>query len=475
MDRRCEEMRDRMAESLAASLSEEERSEIDRHIEQCPACREYLQALRSDDERLIGLAAATGPSIDRIESGVMDALDRGARRDDRVVGLPGRRAKIMPRLIQIAAAAVIVAAAVWALTRYTDVFRGGAPAFAAVLEKIEKAHNVVYRQSLSLEGGAPSATDVMIDENGIMRTEFQGGHVTINDFNRGLDLNLMPNTKEAFLGRRVGLPRKRGLFNYLEWIRDMHKESGTFVRRDTIDGKKANVFLVEMSDYNKRTVWADAETDLPMRIEESILPNPNFKFVVPMLTLKLSDFGGAGDFCRTITLMGGHGQNQKMNIVYDNFQWNAPIDESLFSLTPPEGYTVRESRMDVSDKGEKKLTEALAAWAEMSAGSFPSRIEDLSDSNLVRPMLKRKFDKNGDPYKELDSAMQEGDKLLKGLRFAQEMMAQGEWRYAPEGAKLGDAKKPICWWKEEKASTYRVVYGDLSIKDVTPSDLEKLR
>jgi hypothetical protein len=473
MDKRCEEIRDLMIESLMVGAPDERRAEIDRHLEGCPACRDYLKGLRGEEERLARLAASVQPSIDRIESGVMDALDRSAL-DDRVVELPVRRAKVMARIMQIAAAAVIVAAAVWAAARYTGIFSGGTPAFAAVLEKIEKAHSVVYRQSLSLEGAAPSASDVMINENGIRRTEFQGGQVIINDFNRGLDLNLMPNTKEAFLDRWVGLPRGRGLFNYVEWIRDVHKESGTFVRRDTIDGKKANVFLVEISDYNKRTVWADAETDLPLRIEESILPNPNFKFVVPMLTLKLSDFGGRGDLSRTITLVGGHGQNLKMDMVYDNFQWNAPFDESLFSLTPPKGYTVRQSRLDGSNKGEKDLTDALAAWAGMSGGSFPLKIEDLSDSNLVRPMLKGKFDKNGDPYKELDSALQEGDKLLKGLRFAQETMAQGEWHYAPDGAKLGDAKKPICWWKSAGADTYRVVYGDLTVKDEKPSAVKKL-
>ena len=44
-------------------------------------------------------------------------------------------------------------------------------------------------------------------------------------------------------------------------------------------------------------------------------------------------------------------------------------------------------------------------------------------------------------------------------------------RYVGEGAKLGDSESPVLWWQPKSADTYRVVYGDLSVKDVAPEDL----
>ena len=45
--------------------------------------------------------------------------------------------------------------------------------------------------------------------------------------------------------------------------------------------------------------------------------------------------------------------------------------------------------------------------------------------------------------------------------------------YAGAGVKLGDADKAIFWYRQKDAKTYRVIYGDLSVKDVAPEDLPK--
>ena len=43
-----------------------------------------------------------------------------------------------------------------------------------------------------------------------------------------------------------------------------------------------------------------------------------------------------------------------------------------------------------------------------------------------------------------------------------------------KGVKLGDKNRIVCWYKLKDAkdpTTYRVLYGDLSVKDVAPKDL----
>ena len=45
-------------------------------------------------------------------------------------------------------------------------------------------------------------------------------------------------------------------------------------------------------------------------------------------------------------------------------------------------------------------------------------------------------------------------------------------QYAGQGVKLGDGTKPVFWYKPGSDSqAYRVIYGDLSVKDVPTDEL----
>ena len=55
--------------------------------------------------------------------------------------------------------------------------------------------------------------------------------------------------------------------------------------------------------------------------------------------------------------------------------------------------------------------------------------------------------------------------------FIEDCTVKGSFRYLGNGVKLGDKDRIVCWYKLKGAATYRVVYGDLSIKDVAPDDL----
>ena len=47
----------------------------------------------------------------------------------------------------------------------------------------------------------------------------------------------------------------------------------------------------------------------------------------------------------------------------------------------------------------------------------------------------------------------------------------GQWHYAGAGVKLGDASKAVYWYKPKGTSTWRVIYGDLSVKEVAQENL----
>ena len=52
-------------------------------------------------------------------------------------------------------------------------------------------------------------------------------------------------------------------------------------------------------------------------------------------------------------------------------------------------------------------------------------------------------------------------------------VAGDSWRYAGQNVPFGDSQTPIFWYRPAGSATYRVIYADLSVKDVTADSLPK--
>jgi hypothetical protein len=50
-------------------------------------------------------------------------------------------------------------------------------------------------------------------------------------------------------------------------------------------------------------------------------------------------------------------------------------------------------------------------------------------------------------------------------------VTNGSFRYIGKGVRLADAERIVCWYKLKSTGRYRAVFGDLSVKEVTPKDL----
>ena len=154
--------------------------------------------------------------------------------------------------------------------------------------------------------------------------------------------------------------------------------------------------------------------------------------------------------------------------------YRADAVTALFSLEPPKDYTLHEKQFDVSQPGKNDLINALAFWTEMSGGSFPEKINDLVDPNQINPKLIEKFDRDGDSLEEYDIAMKQANIILKGVYFAFEKKADGIWGYTDREVLLGDSDSAVCWWKPGDSENYRVIYGDLSIGDISAENLDQI-
>ena len=66
-----------------------------------------------------------------------------------------------------------------------------------------------------------------------------------------------------------------------------------------------------------------------------------------------------------------------------------------------------------------------------------------------------------------------GLKMARGFIFFKLLKAENDWHYVGKNVKLGDSESPVCWYRPKDSETYRVIYGDLSVKDVAPANLPK--
>jgi hypothetical protein len=64
--------------------------------------------------------------------------------------------------------------------------------------------------------------------------------------------------------------------------------------------------------------------------------------------------------------------------------------------------------------------------------------------------------------------------LLDFFYWDPDNTVEKSFRWLGKGVKLGDKERIVCWYKLKDAkdpNTYRVIYGDLSVRDVAPKDL----
>jgi hypothetical protein len=143
------------------------------------------------------------------------------------------------------------------------------------------------------------------------------------------NMRLKQGVDISFIDKRVLLKQLddnhiRHRQNPVAAMRKIVRNGAELVREEEIAGRVAQVYRLKKFDFffqsdpgangDSATLWVDRETRLPVRIE-----------------LKTATLDGAAS-----------------EIVFDEFQWNAPLDPKLFSLTPPPGFAVERAEETAS-------------------------------------------------------------------------------------------------------------------------------
>jgi len=334
-----------------------------------------------------------------------------------------------PRNKLVAAASFLIAAAGVATLVAVMTARPNS-AFADVKEQFQNAKTIQMTLSYPTPGPAfPVELRIKeyIKEPDLLRTEMEDGAVITIDVKARKMLILDPHEKEAMLMDVGELPDEFSQSHkMLDAIRKCLKGSPKAIGERKIDGKPAEGFRVEKDSY-RMELWVDkAGGNVTMIKLNSLLPNTP----IPQIIIR--------------------------DIVLDK-----EMPDSLFSLKPPEGYKLTEQKMDLSNPVEADLATGLKMLATSMDGKFP---DNLTPGAELGNQAERAAE--GKPEAEQQAMMQQFARMVVFVSLKGQAQ---NFQYAGKGVKLGDANTPVGWWRKDAGKDYRVLFGDLSLKDM-PAD-----
>jgi outer membrane lipoprotein-sorting protein len=340
-------------------------------------------------------------------------------------------------LVKLAAAAAVVVAVLAGLR----LFSSGSVTFADVVEPFLTARTATFEYTVSVENGPSQTSEAMFLAPARIRRGHPGETTVVADLQQGRMVVLMPAQKRAIVYEVKNVSEEPGELNLFLEIRNRILEarpaedaSVQSLGTQQIEGRAALGYHVEKPGLNL-TVWADAASLLPIWIESRTGPT-------------------------TYTMK---------NIVF-----NVDLDEALFSTEVPAAYSVTTMEIDGSDPEEQDLIEMFRLWAEHTDGRFPSALDARGPGEFMNLQRKKMEESGQKPSAEQILEIQRLImKMSRGGSFAQQLPAGSDWHYVGQDAHLGDAGRPIFWYRPAGATTYRAIYADLSVLDVAREDLPK--
>ncbi len=429
----CTEYKELLVAYVEGLLEESEKQTVAEHLKDCPSCRSEVEELRSLHDRLITNGKAVAQSD--LENNVMNQIVREQNVRLKTAAkateaLKTRRTIMKSPITRIAAVAAVVIVAALGI----NYIMAPSVTWAQVIEPILNARTIVFDLILGTDETNPTMHEIVVGPR-IRRVMSNMPNMTqIIDLDNAKLLGLDTEAKTAIYVDIAGDLGDRTR-NYIKFVRQIiaQLQEGQVqeLGEQTIDGQKVIGFTGK-GQNEEVTIWADPQTALPIRIEAQI--------------------------------------GQEFSFIMKNFQFNAAVDESMVSMDVPEGYTQQKSGIDLGNANEADFIESLRIWAQIIGdGTFPQTIGTQSTMKVM-PTLVQKLT-------IMKVTEQEGTRIgmtfAKGMLFHQILEGQGQWKYAGAGVKLGDAKTPIFWYQPKDSATYRVIYGDLSVKDVSPENLPK--
>lgn len=187
--------------------------------------------------------------------------------------------------------------------------RSAGTAFAQVLEKVKQAESVTFLNVQKL-GVGPQLTLRWSMKDSRIRLEIPGAVTMIGDLDKRKMVQLNP---AAQTGSTSDIPAgmANAFANPVLQFRNAKAIDAKPTGEEQLDGRKTTVYSLSKLDFlglkgeGQTKVWVDQETDLPVKI---------------------------------VVDDGQTDPKRHVHLTFEQFQWNVPLDDSLFSTDLPAGY-----------------------------------------------------------------------------------------------------------------------------------------
>ena len=377
---------------------------------------------------------------EKILGNVLQSLDKNEEQKSGVISPAIWPTIINTKTRNLAAAAVILIAATITLHYIVGPISRSSTAYAEVAERLQKALTITYKMTKTpAEWWMPNMEcEVAFKEPGLLRVTTKGGLVSVMDAVQGKCRTIIPRTKQVIEISMYDLPDDPGQnqLSVIERLRSLPDRADEELGERELDGRTVQGFRVTEEGVTC-TVWIDPKTRKLVEIGSELVKLP-----------------GRG---HTIT----------------DIRFNVDLPDELFTITPPAGYTRLELDVDGSEPSEDDLIEFLRWWSSLAQDStFPPSVNpaELPTKAMTEIIKAGKFGPDG-PVEDEGRDLARGIKVTRAFVFVVKLPAESNSHYSGENVKHGDAETPIFRYQPAGSQTYRVIYGDLSVKDVSPDDL----
>ncbi len=335
----CQEYQQQSVAYLEGLLNKPMRRGVEVHLQACRVCKAYYDTTTQLHNRL-----TSDSNIWGAKSLVEPIMDRIVRNKT----YKPRRITMLTKYLKTGVAAAVIAIGLVGLLTWLSTGNGpSSVAFAEVLETIRVSSYTFDLTVTTKEQASPTA-QTMVLEPGRVRFEQSSGPGKVSsivDVEKGKGLILLHNQNAAMImpipgaGKHAEVGGFFTLFlNPVENLWNLQDGTEKELGRKEIDGQAAVGFEVLQEDQHfqyRITIWADPKTRGPM--------------LVKMLQTPLKN------------------SSESLKFTMSNFVLNAELDQDLFSMKIPAGYT----QAYTLELGELKL------GTETGASDQARKIEEL--------------------------------------------------------------------------------------------------
>lgn len=315
-------------------------------------------------------------------------------------------------------------------------------AFEDLTKPFKNNKTLTYKTVMVPADGSPGLkidSKLYFKEPGLSRTESTGGAVVVRDETQGITLFSFSNTKAATVmksDQNQGTDATSSqMMAPVNWLKSANA-SGEKIESRTINGIEAPGFATQFGAVQIK-IWGDPKTKIPLLIEMPV------QAAGTEYTLSMSDF-----------------------------EFDKELSDSLFSVEPPVGYTVSNEQTPEIDYDlvenltpEEHVQRFLKYYSDLHDGQFPEQIDN---PGLITEITQKLYE-DGDFTEEEKKAMYNMTPSMGAIWTYRQSLSEFGYQ---SGVQLGEEDRLVFWYRPAESDSFKVIYGDLRIGEITAEELK---